>query len=181
MNLKEKITVSVESWKKAGFKETKNGTILIAIDKEISNNFWVHQLYPPLSNDQVNLLENELNHKFPDVYREFLNHYNGIFLFGGHLYIYGRSFLEKGMSHEEEMFQPYDLIEENEDPPFNIPSHLFYFGGSPEAIYVIDDEEKIFKLKRGSGKKLFEWINFESWLYSELDRLNQAYSVDDLK
>jgi len=104
LRLKEKIETSVEDWKAAGFKKLKNETVLIAIDRGISNTFWVHQLYTPLSKDQVSLLEKELNHKLPDAYKEFLSNYNGIFLFGGNLYIYGRSFLEKGMSYEEEMF-----------------------------------------------------------------------------
>lgn len=162
----------LEEWKVTGYKEMKNGTLLIGLNTEIRKDFWVHRIYSSLSNDQINNFESEANIKFPDAYKRFLNRCNGIFLFGGYLYIFGRSRLEKGMSKEEQMFQPYDLIEENDDPPFKIPDHLFYFGGSPDAIYALDRDENVVKLKRKSGKIISQWPDLQKWLISEITILN---------
>lgn len=162
----------LEEYKPLGYKQMKNGTLLIGLNTEIRKDYWLHRLFTPLSSDQINSFEEESNLTFPPSYKKFLMEYNGVFLFGGYFYIYGKSFLEKGMSREEQLYQPYDLIEENDDPPIKIPDNLFYFGGSPDAIYVLDNNEIVMKLKRKSGKVISKWKTFEGWLSSEITRLN---------
>jgi SMI1-KNR4 cell-wall len=162
----------LEECKPLGHKKMKNGTLLIGLNTEIRNDYWLHRLFTPLTNDSIISIEKESNLTFPSVYKTFLREYNGVFLFGGYFYIYGKSFLEKGMSREEQLYQPYDLIEENEDPPLNIPDHLFYFGGSPNAIYVLDNNENVMKLNRKSGKLIGKWETFKDCLTSEITKLH---------
>lgn len=56
---------------------------------------------------------------------------------------------------------------------------VFLFGGSPDAIYVLDNNEIVMKLKQKSGKLISKWDTFEGWLFSEITTLNmeRKYSV----
>ncbi|MBW0933480.1 SMI1/KNR4 family protein [Priestia megaterium] len=164
MHLLNSILNVIEKDKIHGFKKMSNGTLLIRRMTEIREDYWMHRIFHSLSEQEINSFEKDSNLKFPDVYKDFLKECNGIFLYGGLVYIYGKAYLKKGMSREEQMFQPYDLIEENEDPPCDIPENLFYFGGTPKTIFSLDRDNQVLEMRRKSGKVLKKWNNVEYWL-----------------
>ncbi|WP_332698957.1 SMI1/KNR4 family protein [Halalkalibacter lacteus] len=168
MDYKEEILKFLEKYKSYGFKTLKNQTILINRHNENGVEDWKHIIYHPLDKQGIDLLEKERNKSLPLKYKEFLSYCNGCYLFNGNFYIYGKAFLEKGMSREEMLYQPYDLIEESEDPPCKIFDDLFYIGGTPETIFVLAIDESVVELKRRSGKLVSSYESFDSWLTKKL-------------
>ncbi|WP_235420794.1 SMI1/KNR4 family protein [Jeotgalibacillus soli] len=153
---------------KQGFKTLKNKTILINRHSENGVENWKHIIYHRMEKKEIDLLEKQVNKPFSKEYKEFLSHCNGCFLFNGNFYIYGKAFLEKGMSREEMLYQPYDLVEEREDPPCKVSDELFYFGGTPESIFAYTNNASIVELKRRSGKLISTYDSFDDWLINKL-------------
>ncbi|MDW8517021.1 SMI1/KNR4 family protein [Priestia flexa] len=168
MDILEYILKFVNEDKKFGYKEMKNGTVLIGCVPEISNEFWMHQIYHPLTKEEIEKLEKETALSFPPSYKKLLTKCNGLFLLEGQMYIYGKAYLQKGMTREEQIYQPYDLREENDDPPFAIPSNLFYFGGTPKTIFVLDEKGHVLELNRRSKRQMNKWNSFEDWIFKVL-------------
>ncbi|KAB7709066.1 hypothetical protein F9802_02780 [Bacillus aerolatus] len=168
MDYRAEILHIIEKEKMLGFKTLKNKTVLINKTYETGVEGWVHHIFHPLLPADVDLLENESKKRFPESYKNFLSLCNGVFLFGGNFYIYGKSFLEKGMSREEQLYQPYDLIEETEDPPCQIPDDLFYFGGTPKTIFAIEAAGGVVELTRRSAKLVSRYESFDSWLITKM-------------
>lgn len=169
MDYKDEILSVVEKDKVLGFKTLKNKTILINKTYATGVENWIHHIFHPLQVSDIDSLEKLSKRIFPEPYRIFLSQCNGAFLFGGNFYIYGKSFLIKGMSREEMLYQPYGLIEESEDPSCKIPVELFYFGGTPETVFALDLDSSVVELKRRSGKFVSRFENFDTWLMEKLN------------
>ncbi|KXH87241.1 SMI1/KNR4 family protein [Sporosarcina sp. HYO08] len=168
MDYRTEILHIIEKEKILDFKTLKNKTVLINKAYETGVEGWVHHIFHPLPPSDIDLLEKKTKKKFPEPYKKFLSLCNGIFLFGGDFYIYGKGFLEKGMSREEQLYQPYDLIEEIEDPPCKIPGDMFYFGGTPKTIFAIEVDGSVVELTRRSAKLVFRYESFDCWLMKKI-------------
>jgi len=169
MNYKNEILSVLENDKVLGFKTLTNKTILINKTDETGVENWIHHIFHPLQVSEIDFLEKMSKRIFPESYRIFLTQCNGVFLFGGNFYIYGKAFFKKGMSRDEMLYQPYDLIQESEDPPCKIPVELFYFGGTPETVFALNLDGSVLELKRRSGKPVSRSDSFDIWLIEKLN------------
>lgn len=152
MNYKE-IVLKKLSCENLISKILRTKTLIFAYDTSEDEKNYNFAVYHPLEHKIIEELASSFEF-FPEEYKEFLSECNGLFLYGGNFYMYGKAFLEKGMTWEEQIYQPYDLVEENEDPPFKVNPNYFYFGGTPNSIFVYERNGVIMEISRKSKKQI---------------------------
>ncbi|MBM7650998.1 SMI1/KNR4 family protein [Neobacillus cucumis] len=161
--------IQKDSVKKYGYKKLKNGTELFVIKDSEKPDKWFHALYGALSEEEILEFESSTNTAFPPAYKEFLKEYNGIRIFENNIIIYGRNVLRKGMTREEQIFQPLDL--KLEQKYLNgLPEEFFYFGQSDEKfIYVISSEnEHILEIDIKKNQFTNQWTSIYEWLKQKI-------------
>lgn len=161
--------IQKDSIKKHGYKKLKSGTELFVIKDPEKPDKWFHALYGPLSDEEIQEFELSTNSTFPLIYKEFLKEYNGIQIFENNIMIYGRNILRKGMTREEQIFQPLDLKLEQKYLK-GLPEEFFYFGQSNEKfIYVISRKnEHILEIDLKKNQFTKQWNSMLEWLKQKI-------------
>jgi hypothetical protein len=157
-----------------------NGTRLVGHVPHIAPEAWLHQVYRPLSDQQVRKIETELRSTLPMVFSDFLQRCNGLGLFSGCLSIDGlrTSYERTG----DAVWQPFDILTPNVDerPRGSKPSCLFVGGYSDDGsrLYIDNADLKVYRCERRSAKPINQWPNFETMLQSEVERFSTLFGRD---
>lgn len=182
----EALICKIEQWKIGGVKKLSNGSVLICHVPHVAPEAWFHEVYMPLSNEEISQLEKEIGNAFPDVFREFLLCSNGINLFSDNLRIFG---LRTSFSREgDEAIQPYHMPTLNGQRPFLCPKTWIFIGsyrsdGSRVFFNTNESAEniKVYRCKKDSTKVVNEWKSFWDWLLSEVERISQLYDANGVR
>jgi hypothetical protein len=174
-------TLSVlKEWKEKGFRKLKNGTEIICHVPKVGPEAWLHEVYVPLSEEAINVLErNTVAKKVPLILKEFYRKMNGINLFSDVFCVFGlrTSYVRTG----DESIQPYDLITIDSGRHKDSPQSWLIFGsyswdGSHVVMDTSDSENpKVFRIERWTTNILQEWDNFSEWLNSETVRVQLLF------
>ncbi len=175
MNELEKILQIVYKAKSFGYTKLMNGTELVGNLPQIGPDAVFHELFPPLSPEEINDLETKLNFKFPPELKKFYLYFNGMNLFSDTIYMYGkrRNYIRKG----DESRQPYDILTQNIDSrleDMTITELVIGGYGQDGSKLVIDVEkggQRVFRRLRDSGKIIEEWPGLFVMLDSEVERI----------
>lgn len=170
----EKILEVLKYWEAFGKKQTSNGTILICHVPLVATDAWLHEIYSPLSEENISKLETQLQKFLPTELKQFYRVANGINIFSDSLSIWGQrySYEREG----EDVLQPYDIVSLNEENNWYSPKDWIYFGsyswdGSQMVWDLSSKKNTVFRIKNGSTEILNEWSNLFEWLSSETKRL----------
>ncbi len=161
-----------------------DGTQLIGRAKHIGSEAWLHLLFAPISDADVDSLESSVGIRFPEVFRDFLTLANGLSLFSNSLSIYGQrlSYDRTG----EKVWQPFSILTPNtfERLPDAKSTHLF-IGGYPSGrgyyLYIDIDELRVYRCSRQSSKPLHKWGSFSEMLVCETTRLAGLFDEQGCK
>lgn len=177
MNFKELIEI-IYQWGEE--KITGNGTILVCHVPHVAPEAWLHEIYSPLTEEDILKLEKELQKSLPTDLKQFYTFANGINIFSDSLSIWGQrnSYEREG----EAIFLPYDMVSLNEENNWYCPKGWIYFGsyswdGSQMVFDLTSDKKKILRVKNGSTEILNEWSTFSEWLSSEINRLAKFFDT----
>lgn len=169
------------SYDNLGEKKLKDGTVLIGKAPHIAPMAWLHSIYPPLSESDINILEDQIKKIIPEPYKEFLKVSNGLNVFNTTLSLYG---LRKNYNRDVEInvWQPFDIIVPNTiEKPIDSADKAFIIGSydwDGSYLFINTANEKIYLCSREDITPLFEWANFGEMLNGEIKRLSNLFDRD---
>jgi hypothetical protein len=141
----------IDRWKPCGERILTGGSRLVCPMPQVGPEAWLHEVFAPLSAENIEVLEREVGRKIPEGLRAFYRHANGAILFANALAIYGlrRNYERVG----DQAFQPYALELHNrksERPP-----------GLPETFLIVgrwhDIERYLICMDGGQSDHVFEF------------------------
>ena len=172
-NKYHKILNRLKSFDYLGEKQLEDGTLLIAKALHIAPMAWLHRIYPPLTNEQIKMLEGQLKLEIPNSYKAFLRVTNGLSVFNC-FSLYG---LRKNYSRTiDDVWQPFDIITPNTvERPKNAKRSIFYIGGYSSEdgawLYLNSEDDSVHLCERWKTKSLYKWESVDEMLESEISRL----------
>lgn len=99
----------LDRWSDKGVRNLPGGTTLIAHSPEIAPEAYLHSLYPPLDDEQIDVIERELQKPLPASLRRFYGRHNGVFLFQD-TSIYGLRTSYRRSDFDAMLEQPFDVV-----------------------------------------------------------------------
>ena len=166
----------LKKYENLGTKETKYA-YLIAKAPHIGKEAWLHSVFKPISKHQIEEMNSIIN-KIPSVYEEFLLSANGFSIFGTTLSLYGYRFNYK--RDLENIWQPFDLIElNNNDRPSDSKDSFFFIGSydwDGSYIYINKDNLKVFRCTQESSTPITSWECFDDFLDKEILRISKLFN-----
>jgi len=184
MNEKFKATLKLlDKWESHGRKKLSNGAIQICNVPSIAPEAWLHEIFPPLNDEQINELQKKVKLQLPNDYIELLKYCNGINLFFGSLCVRG---LRSQMNYRsgDLAVQPYAL--EQDQIYLTTKNTSFICVGSygydvSHITFDLDegiDNNKVYRCERRKPVILNEWPDLWTCLYDEVQRLSNHF--DDM-
>lgn len=173
-------------WKAIGYRETSYGAKLIGHVPSVAPQAYLHTVYAPLDQGQIDDMERRLQASFSSDFRDFLSFSNGLNCFSDALSIWGlrKDYVRQG----DAVWQPYDLIDMNHpgERPRNRGKSIVLIGGynSDGSKLYFDDSNKsglVYRCSRDSITPLNAWPNFWTMLDQEVMRLSFLYSGIGIK
>jgi hypothetical protein len=164
-----------------GKEEYPDGAALIGKAPHIAPLAWLHKIYAPLSNGQIQQLEATLRVKIPEDYEAFLKVSNGLGVFQK-MNLYGyRSNYQRTV--EAAQVQPFDILRPNIwERPSNAGPHVFYIGGYTAGngawIYLDANDNTVHLCERWQATSRYHWDSFVDFLGSEINRLMPLFDKE---
>lgn len=134
---------------------------------------WMHAVYNPLSLEEINLFETEVDFTIPGVYRTFLTQMNGCSIFTHSISLFG---YRKALSRSVEMAYsfPFSLSNPNLLERNGLAGNYFVIGS-----YRKDGSKVVIDLKDNTVKRLDKrdfvvyniWPDLENFLFNEIERM----------
>lgn len=157
--------------------ETSHAYVTIRHSPEVAPRAYLHVIFDGLLANEIASLESSLGENIPTDFRAFLQHCNGAIFFLGALSLYG---FRKNMSRDPGRRQPFDLVEMNTlERPSWLPINGLIIGSyNFDGSYICASiaSAKIERRERGAGRILNIWPDLDSFLASEVARLNALFS-----
>jgi hypothetical protein len=180
MDYLDNILQIIDSYKHLGERVLSNGTRLVGRAPHIAPEAWLHEVYRPLSDQEVCRVETELGRTMPPEFSSFLQRCNGLGLFSGSLSIYGlRSSYERT---GDAVWQPFDISTPNVDerPRGSKTSFLFVGGYSDDGsqLYIDGADLKVYRCKQRTTKPINQWPNFAAMMQGEVQRFSTLFGQD---
>lgn len=169
----ESVLHTLEQAKAFGFRQLTNGTMLYGHVPHIAPEAWLHQLFSPVSDHDIFMIEEKIGLPVPSQFRDFLKFTNGVNLFSGSLSIYGKrtSYARSG----DDAWQPFCVVTANTlDRPMQAKPWQFIVGSyrSDGSLVSIESRDgTAFRTKGRSAKILNRWRDFWTMLMEETSRL----------
>lgn len=161
-----------------GERKLDNGTELIGHAPHVAPEAWLHLLFAPLGDAEIEDLEQSLLFPLPADYAEFLKIHNGISLFLGDVWLGGRrtSYARTGDAAR----QPFSLVSTNQEHGITAESQEMIIGGEQRigATFRLGfDDGKVRKYKPRGRKPICVWESLEDMLASEAVRLATCFDA----
>lgn len=159
-----------------GIRQLNDGTRLFGRATHVAPEAWLHLIFPPLIEAEVEILEQTLRRQIPKPYRTFLTKFgNGINIFSGSLSLDG---MRKSNDRTGDgNWQPFAIETPNlYERPRDAESRHFFIGGFEEdgsLLYLEND--KVIRCDRASVKPLNEWGSLSEMIGSEVKRLSELF------
>ena len=160
-------------YKNLGYRILNDGAELFGNDTKIAPQAWLHQIYPPLNNDDINNLEQLVEIAFPNSLVDFYHEMNGFSIFSKKFSING---LRKNFSRNiEAAWQPFSIETKNiKEKPFNAKKEDIFIGFYSESgnvAYMDSKTEKISICASNNATSLRLWNNLYEFLNDEITNL----------
>jgi hypothetical protein len=174
MHYLQHLSVLMQRACRLGHKTLADGTQLFGRAPHIAPEAWLHALFPPISDYEIDQIETAVGSSIPGVFRDFLTLANGFSIFSDSLSIYGyRSNYERT---PDSVWQPFSIITPNtvERPIDASESHLFIGGypcGTGYLLYIDERDQKVSRCSRSSARPLQQWSSFPEMVVKESSRL----------
>ncbi len=173
----ETILQTISQAKSFGFRVLANGTHLYGQVPHVAPEAWLHQVFAPLTEQEIVWLEEKMKLPIPHDLRQFFLLANGVGLFSVSLSIYGKktSYVRSG----DDAWQPFCILSANtlERPTHAKPSQIVIGGYQDDGSLLFLDLEDgtAFRTRSRSKKILNQWPDFWTMLKAETDRLAKLF------
>ena len=160
-------------------KQLIDGTILIGHIPHIAPHAWLHNIYPVLSESDIQDVEKKIGSNIPLSYREFLLYCsNGFSMFLNTLSLFGVR--KKTGRTIEAAWQPFSIYTSNitERPLDALPNYFFIgsYNWDGSLAYIDTLTGKVYRSSNESVIPLNIWENFETMLLSETKRISSLFN-----
>lgn len=157
-------------YKSLGHKILNGGTELFGNDTKIAPQAWLHQIYSPLKNDEIKILEQLVEIEFPNSLVDFYYEMNGFSIFSRKFSING---LRKDFSRNiESAWQPFSIETKNiKERPFNAKKEDIFIGFYSEngnVVFMDAKTEKISICTSNDATSLRSWNNLYEFLNDDV-------------
>jgi hypothetical protein len=175
----DRVLEIIEQSKTFGFRQLATGAKLYGHVPHVAPEAWLHQLYAPLSDEDILSLEEKMGETLPSDFRLFLHLANGVGLFSASLSIYGKrtSYSRSG----DEAWQPFCIVTANtfDKPVYAQPGQLVVgsYRNDGSLVFLDVNNETAFRTKSRSKKILNRWANFWTMLRDETCRLSELFDT----
>ncbi|HWB93839.1 MAG TPA: SMI1/KNR4 family protein [Puia sp.] len=174
----------LKSYSYLGEMKADNGTLLIGKAPHIAPLAWLHRIFAPLTNAQIDGLGIKLGMNIPSSYRNFLKHSNGLGVFNTNLCLYGLRTINNRTI--EASYQPFDILDVNVlERPMNSKNSFLYIGSYSwdlSRLYIDADTNKVYlSSSRDNATPKYEWINFDTMLETEIKRIITLFDDKGVK
>lgn len=165
-------------YKNLGHKILSDGTELFGNDKQIAPQAWLHQIYPPLTDVEIEEMEKMIGNELPDSIRNFYKEMNGFSVFVKKLTIDG---LRKNFSRSiEASWQPFSIETVNKkERPKNAKEEYIFIGSYSETgnlIYIDAKNGKLSICKVNNANPIITYENLFNFLLEELSDIFEKYN-----
>jgi hypothetical protein len=181
MHYLQHLSMLIQKASGLGHKTLADGTQLFGRAPHIAPEAWLHALFAPISDYQIDQIGSAVGSSVPEVFRDFLTLANGFSIFSDSLSIYGyRSNYERTT---DSVWQPFNIITPNTVERLSDASDWhFFIGGYPCGtgyfLYIDTRDQKVYRCSRSSARPLQQWNSFPEMIVKESSRLTVLF--DDL-
>ena len=159
---------------KLGMRKHEDGTVEYGHAPEIAQQAYMVQLFSPLTDVELQKLEEQLKIQIPMQYYCFLSkESNGLILFMGYCSLYG--YIRCIDRSSNSIPQPFPIDVPNVyEKPKNSKDSYFFIGGyryDGSKLYIDKLTGKVHYCKRRDATSLYCWDSFEDMLISEIPRI----------
>ena len=168
----------VRRWSNIGEKIYDDGTILVGHVPAQGELAYLHALYGPLSDSEIEFLEEKIKRKLPERLRLFYQRHNGCHLFLQNLFVYGLRRSWKRSDLDLMSRNPFDIyIPAMTTTPCSLSGQGFAISGyDDKSIVFIETDGSVMRMSSDRDKQcLNQWHCFDDWLFSEFDRLSKFF------
>ncbi|EJX0633972.1 SMI1/KNR4 family protein [Salmonella enterica] len=159
-----------------GESKMANNTMRYGRAPHIGVSAYLHELYPPLSNDEIKMMGRCINKEIPNHLISFYKECNGFNFFCDKLAIYGLRI--------QSSFQPYDLVTPNVDERLiDADDDMIFIGGyswDGSRIYTKTDDSKIYICSPRSAKPLKSWGSMGQFIMQEVGRISALFDSNGI-
>ncbi len=173
----EAIQSVLERARPFGVQMLPDGTELIGRAPHIAAEAWLHILFAPLHQAELEELNKRVGRPVPQVLLELLLQTNGLSLFSDALAIFGlrRDFRRTA----DAAWQPFDIRTANvQERPSDAPEPAVFFGSyksDGSLVYMDPDGDQVHRCSRDSARPLNTWKSLDEMLSSEVERLTGLF------
>jgi len=183
MSAFETVLQIIDQARSFGFRQLPNGAKLYGQVPHVAPEGWLHQVYAPLSDQEMLSLEEKLGQAMPSDLRQFFHLANGVGLFSDSLSIYGKrtSYARSG----DEAWQPFCIVTANtlDRPVHAKPGQLIVGSYQDDGSLILVDvkDGTAFRTKSMSKKLLNHWTDFWTMLGDEACRMARLFDAQGHK
>ncbi|PGH37810.1 MAG: 1,3-beta-glucan synthase regulator [Candidatus Nephrothrix sp. EaCA] len=181
-NYFDTVKKQLENYNHLGEQILQDRTLLIGKAPHIAPKAWLHGIYKPLSNDEVEKLEYDMQLKIPSDYKFFLTNYsNGLNIFVDVFSLDG--FRKRSSRNIEDAYQPYSIINPNTKERLeDAEADMFFIGGyNWDGSLLYMKNGKAYRCSSENIKPLNTWDSFEKMLLTEINRICLLYDKNGVE
>lgn len=174
----------IGSWRRLGSIKLDNGVERIGRLQSIGTEAYMHEIFPPLDNSRIDIIEDKLNIKLHQSLRDFFLLHNGLDLYRFQIAVYGLRTTYNRTTENVFLAQPFDLVSLNSlERPIKEKPELMFLGtiGDDRQEVTVFPDGSVARWEGMIGEKLiarFEDI-FE-FLVVEAESANRRVGADGL-
>ncbi|WP_111978706.1 SMI1/KNR4 family protein [Algibacillus agarilyticus] len=162
---------------------TENGSVLLRNVPDIAPKAYLHSLYAPLDESEIEDLEAQISYALPEELKQFYMTVNGLDFYCGTLYMYGLR-KDKARTVLATIQQPFDIAMPNNTSFGYHISRAIYIGAYKYDGSVVGydiDNGKVFRQSKSNKEILNQWADLHEFIYNEYDRLFKLIDVNGNK
>ena len=175
----EEFHLELKKWESLGIEEIPNRCKRIGHVPHVAPMAYLHEVYAPLDETDVDDLEQKISRTFPKPLREFYRHHNGLRMFSETFVVYGSIKNLDRSDFSYGVYCPIDLQTSNiPGRPGNAQEATVFFGGYVEDFskLYLDAKNRVIRCPKEDASKILNmWENLGEWLVTETRRLNSLF------
>lgn len=169
-----------QHWASLGTRCFSDGTVLIGPMPARGSEAYFHRIYGPLSQLEVERVEQEVQSNIPEQVVDFYLHHNGCSIFSGQLKVFGLRKAPGRADTDAIACSPIDIIRNTLHARAQDPGIIFQIGAYIDGSRVmIGHDGSVFRVPQLTFDKILNrWIGFMDWLLTEFDRMAPLFDSD---
>jgi hypothetical protein len=170
----------IEKWSYLGVRSYGDGTKLVGHLSRLGVHAYLHRLFGPLTDDEVEAYENRIQQPLHPSLKEFYEHHNGCMLFGNFICVFGVRRSYDRADFDAMACNPFDGFVPT------IVNRDKSLSGRGVVLCTYEDQSLIFLEPDGVVHRIFEgkptpanvWGDLGDWLISEYVRLELLFDEE---